>query len=339
MKPEVIDWENLTFSHTATRSMYVARTRQGEPWPGGEIVPFGDLRLSPAAGALNYGQGLFEGMKAYRADDGRTLLFRPERNAERAAAGCRRLSMEPVPVEIFLDAVKRVVRDNLDYIPTRAQGALYLRPLIFGSGAVLGVKAAPEFTFLVYVTPVGPYFKGGVTPIRLLVTRDYHRAPLKGGGGVKAIGNYCPGMKAAREAQAAGYAEVIYLDAAEEKYVEEVGAANFFALLGDTIVTPELTGSILPGVTRDSVLHIAADRFGLRTEERRICIDEVLEADEVFCTGTAAVISPIGWITHGDREVEYSGGKVGETTHKLYEALTTIQYGAAEDPYGWVVEV
>ncbi len=339
MKPEEIDWDNLTFSHTATRSMFITTTRQGEPWPEGEIVPFGDLRLSPAAGALNYGQGLFEGMKANRAEDGRTLLFRPEHNAQRAAAGCHRLSMEPVPDALFLDAVNRVVRDNLDYIPDPVKGSLYIRPLIFGSGAVLGVKAAPEFTFLVYVTPVGPYFKGGVTPIRLLVTREYHRAPLKGGGGVKAIGNYCPGMKAAREAQAAGYAEVIYLDAAEEQYVEEVGAANFFALFGDTLITPELTGSILPGVTRDAVLHLAADRFGLRTEQRRLTIDEVLEADEVFCTGTAAVISPIGWITHGDREVEYCGGKLGETTHKLYEALTAIQFGAAEDPYGWVVEV
>ncbi|MEC9354368.1 MAG: branched-chain amino acid aminotransferase, partial [Candidatus Thermoplasmatota archaeon] len=260
-------------------------------------------------------------------------------NAARLRNGCRRLSMPPVPEDIFLSAVHDVVSENADFIPPNNDGALYIRPLVFGSGAILGVAPAPEFTFLVFTSPVGPYFKGGLTPIRLLVTQDFHRAAPKGTGGVKAIGNYAPGMLASGHAKFKGYAEVVYLDAAEDRYIEEVGAANFFALFGDTLVTPALSGSILPGVTRDSVLQLAADRFGLQVEERDISIDEALTADELFCSGTAAIISPIGCINYNGQDHQFSDGEVGLRTRALYEVLTAIQHGSADDEFDWVVEV
>ena len=209
MKPNEIDFDNLTFSFTETKSMYVAKCKQNSKWEKGKIVPFGNLSLSPAATVLNYGQGLFEGMKAYRWESGKIAMFRPERNARRAAKSCNRLSMPEIPEELFLDAVKKVVRDNADYIPSTTQGALYVRPIIFGSGEGVGVAPSTEYMFVVYVSPVGPYFKGKLKPIKLVVTNDYHRAPLKGTGGVKAIGNYVPGMLPSGLAKKDGYAEVI----------------------------------------------------------------------------------------------------------------------------------
>ena len=340
MKPEEIDFDNLSFSHTPTRSMYISKRKlNDDKWEKGELYPFGEISLSPAAGVLNYGQGLFEGMKAYKGRNDKPRLFRPHMNASRMAEGCARLAIPPITEEVFLDGVMKTVLDNQDYIPTPEQGALYIRPLTIGNGPIVGVAPSPEFTFLVYVQPVAPYFKGSLKPIDLIVTNDYHRAALKGTGGVKAIGNYVAGMKPAGEARSAGYSEVIYLDAAEEKYVEEVGAANFFALFGDTLVTPMLTGSILPGITRDSTMHLALDKFGIKTEERRITIDEALTADEVFCAGTAAILTPIGKINYKGEDYIFSDGQVGKTTRKLYDALTSIQFGDVSDPYDWIVEL
>ena len=284
----------------------------------------------------NYGQGLFEGMKAYRTKNNEIIMFRPEENAKRAANGCLRLSMPEISESVFLDGVTNVVKDNIDYIPTTEKGALYVRPIIFGSGEGLGVAPSSDYTFMVYCSPVGPYFKGGLTPIKLIVTNDYHRAPLKGTGGVKAVGNYVPGMLPSGVAKKQGYAEVIYLDAAEEKYIEEVGAANFFAIFGNKLVTPNLTGSILPGITRDSVLFLAKNELNMDVEERRISIDEVMEADEIFCAGTAAIISPIGSIRYKDNKYNFSNGEVGKITNKLYNFLTDIQFGNRNDDYGWI---
>ncbi len=337
--PDKIDWNSLTFSHTATRSMFMAHCQLDGEWESQGIVPFGDIKISPAAGVLNYGQGLFEGMKAYRCEDGRVLLFRPTENAFRAAAGCRRLCMPEVSEELFMEAIHKVVKDNSDYLPKPGKGALYIRPVVWGTGPILGVSPAPSYTFCVFVSPVGPYFKTGFRPIRLLVTTDYHRAALKGIGGIKAIGNYSAGMLPAKGAKAQGYAEVIYLDSVRERYVEEVGAANFFCLNDNTLMTPALTGSILPGVTRKSVLHLGRHRFGLNTVEKRIDIDEVMTSDEAFGTGTAAVITPIGWITYRGTEQAINEGKVGDMSRKLYDALTAIQTGEAEDEFGWTEEV
>ena len=256
-----IDWDKLTFSLTPTDTMYVATTTAEDPWMPGDLRPYGNISISPAAGVLNYGQGLFEGMKAYRTAKDRVVFFRPDENAKRAANGCLRLSMPKISQKVFLDGVTSVVKDNIDYIPNTEKGALYVRPIIFGSGEGLGVAPSSKYVFMVYCSPVGPYFKGGLSPIKLIVTHDYHRAPLKGTGGVKAVGNYVPGMLPSGLAKEQGYSEVIYLDAAEEKFIEEVGAANFFAVFGNKLVTPKLTGSILPGITRDSVLFLAKNKL------------------------------------------------------------------------------
>ena len=339
MKPDEIDYDNLTFSFTETKSMYVSKCKINEKWEKGKLIPFNEFKISPAATILNYGQGLFEGMKAYKTDNDEIIMFRPEENAKRAANGCVRLSMPEISKDVFLDGVKSVVKDNVDYIPNTEKGALYVRPIIFGSGEGLGVAPSSDYIFMVYCSPVGPYFKGGLTPIKLIVTNDYHRAPLKGTGGVKAVGNYVPGMLPSGLAKEKGYAEVVYLDAAEEKYIEEVGAANFFAIFENKLVTPELTGSILPGITRDSVLYLAKEMLGMQVEERRMSINEVLGADEIFCAGTAAIISPIGSINYNEKDYNFSDGEVGKITKELYDILTGIQFGKDEDKYGWITKL
>ncbi|MFH1684337.1 MAG: branched-chain amino acid aminotransferase [Candidatus Margulisiibacteriota bacterium] len=332
-----IGWDKLTFSFQATDAMFLAMTRSGDAWPQAELVPFEEFQVSPAAGALNYGQGLFEGMKAYRSGKNRVVLFRPEDNARRAIDGAKRLGLTPVPQDYFLDAVTRVVRANERWIPPQGKGALYIRPLLIGSGPILGVSPAPENTFIVYVSPVGPYFKGGLTAIPLMVSEDNHRAAPGGTGNVKAIGNYAPGMIPAKQAKGAGFAEVIYLDAKSHRNVEEVGAANFFYIDQQGVIhTPGLTGTILPGITRNSVIQLARD-FGYQVEEGRVPIAEVMaNGVEAFCTGTAAVISPIGSITHGGQKAVFGNNSVGQVTSNLYEALTAIQEERAPDPYGWV---
>ena len=333
-----IDWDSLSFSFTQTDRMYIATCKQGEEWQPGVMQDYENLSLSPAAGVLNYGQGLFEGMKAQHAADGSVVLFRPEMNARRAQEGALRLGMPPVPEKMFLDAIKAVVRENARWIPPSGKGAMYVRPLLMGSGPILGVAPAPEYTFLVYVSPVGPYFKGGIKPISLRVSDEFHRAAPGGSGGVKAIGNYAPGMIPSKMAKSEGYAEIIYLDAVHHKYVEEVGAANFFCVKDGVISTPELTGTILPGVTRASVIEIAAS-LGYEVREEKVDVDYAMDAEECFCAGTAAVIASIGRIEHGDRIVEYCGGEVGPITIELYETLTSIQQRRLPDDFGWTLSV
>ena len=335
--PEV-DWDSLTFSFTETDRMYIATCKQGDEWGQGKMQDFQNLSLSPAAGVINYGQGLFEGMKAQHAADGSIVLFRPLENARRSREGARRLGMTPVPEEMFLDAIMQTVRENSRWVPPMGKGALYVRPLLFGSGAILGVAPAPEYTFLVYVSPVGPYFKGGITPTSLRVSDEFHRAAPGGSGGVKAIGNYAPGMVPSQMAKSEGFSEIIYLDAVNHRYIEEVGAANFFCVKDGIISTPELTGTILPGVTRSSVMELAESK-GYEVREEKIDVAYALEAEECFCVGTAAVISSIGRIEHGGRVVEYCGGKVGPIALELYECLTEIQQRRAPDEFGWTLAV
>jgi len=333
-----IDWDELTFSFTETDRMYMATCKEGDEWEPGDMQDFQSLSLSPAAGVINYGQGLFEGMKAQYAADGNVVLFRPEHNARRAQEGARRLGMPPVPEEMFLDAVKQTVSENIRWVPPMGKGALYVRPLLFGSGPILGVAPAPEFTFLIYVSPVGPYFKGGITPTSLRVSDEFHRAAPGGSGGVKAIGNYAPGMVPSKMAKKEGYSEIIYLDAVHHRYVEEVGAANFFCVKDGVISTPELTGTILPGVTRMSVIELARSK-GYEVREEKVDVDYAMDADECFCVGTAAVISAIGRIEHGDRVVEYCGGEVGPISMELYKALTSIQQRRITDEFAWTKDV
>ncbi|MDG1546717.1 MAG: branched-chain amino acid aminotransferase, partial [Candidatus Poseidoniaceae archaeon] len=294
--------------------------------------------ISPAAGVLNYGQGLFEGMKAYRTTDGKVVFFRPEENARRMQRGADRLKMPPVPESVFVDAVEQVVAANLSWIPPMGKGALYVRPLLMGSGPVLGVAPAPSYTFLVYATPVGPYFKGGVTAIDLLISEEHHRAAPGGSGGVKAIGNYAPGMMPSKKAKAAGFSEVIYLDAETHSYIEEVGAANFFCLKDGKLYTPELTGTILPGITRDSIIKLARNN-GMEVIETKVSAEFAMDADEAFCCGTAAVISPIGSITKNNNKAVFGNGEPGKVTTTLYNQLTGIQNGSIEDTFGWLHEI
>ncbi len=333
-----IDWDNLGFALIPAKEMYVSITQPGAGWDAGVFRPFGPISISPAAAVLNYGQGLFEGLKCQRARDGRLLLFRPLDNGRRLAEGARRMCMPEFPPERFVAAVRETVRRNADYVPPYGKGSLYIRPCQWGTGAVLGVQPAPECTFVVYVSPVGPYFKTGFRPGRFIFMREYHRAAPKGMGNVKAIGNYAATLYPAKLIKAQGFNDCIYLDARQDQYIEEVGSANFFCVKGRTLLTPAL-GSILPGITRQSVMTLAREVLGLEVREMNVSVEDALHADEAFCTGTATVISPIGTLVLDGREVVFQRGEVGPVTRKLYDLLTRIQLGEEEDSWGWTMSV
>ncbi len=334
-----INWDELTFKFSETKSLFLSRGTLGGGYDDGELKPFGPIPFHPAAGVLHYGQGVFEGMKAQHAVDGKVVLFRPGENANRIYNGAKRLEMEPVPVDKFMHAVHAVVRDNVDYIPPMGKGSLYIRPVVWGTGPVLGLGPSQEYTFCVFVCPVGPYFKTGFKPTKMQVNIEFHRAAPRGIGAVKAIGNYSATIYPGRLAKEAGFAENIYLNAGNNRTVEEVGAANFFCVKDGELHSPKLTGSILPGITRDSILILAKEKLGARVHERDIDFEELPGMDEIFCSGTAAVITPIGSVAIEGKDHVINDFKVGEMTAKLYDLLTGIQTKTEEDPYGWVVEV
>lgn len=333
-----MDWDKLGFDFVHTDFMFVKEWKRCSPPCTGALRPWGDISISPAACALNYGQGIFEGLKAQRTEAGEVILFRPESNANRMQNGAERLCLEPIPVQEFVEAVKSVVQANDRWVPPYGKGFLYIRPCLWGSGEVLSLVPPSEQMFLIYCCPVGPYFKGNLSPISLQVAAKNHRACPGGQGGVKAIGNYAPGMQPAAEAKKLGYNEVIYLDAAEHKYIEEVGTANFFCVKTGIIYTPTLGTTILPGITRASVMQIAKD-LGHDVREERVDVDFALGADEAFGTGTAAIVVPIGKINHNGREVQLNRGEVGEITRKLHDTLTGIQKGKLPDKHNWIVKV
>uniref|UniRef100_J3LJ22 Branched-chain-amino-acid aminotransferase n=2 Tax=Oryza brachyantha TaxID=4533 RepID=J3LJ22_ORYBR len=318
--------------------MYIAECGLDGNFSKGEVVPFGPIELSPSAGVLNYGQGLFEGLKAYRKTDGAILLFRPEENASRMRDGAERMCMPAPTVEQFVDAIKQTVLANKRWVPPTGKGSLYIRPLLMGSGAVLGLAPAPEYTFMIFVSPVGNYFKEGLAPINLIIEDNFHRAAPGGTGGVKTIGNYASVLKAQRIAKEKGYSDVLYLDAVNNKYLEEVSSCNIFVVKGNVISTPAIKGTILPGITRKSIVEVA-QRKGFKVEERLVSVDDLLEADEVFCTGTAVVVSPVGCITYLGKRVEYGNQGVGVVSQQLYTSLTSLQMGHVEDCMGWTVEL
>ena len=334
-----IDWDNLGFDVLETRSMYKANCRIGEEWKLGGLIPYGTIELSPAAGVLNYGQGCFEGTKAYRTIKNKVVLFRPEMNAKRMAMSTRRLCIPEMNKEFFLQAVEETLIDNIDYVPPYGKGSLYIRPIVWGTSPALGVQPVEEYTFMVFVSPVGPYFKGGVKPLRLTVSNDYHRAAPKGIGNAKAIGNYSASLYPLTEAKNRDFDEVIYLNAKDEKFVDEVGSANLFVLTENTIKTPKLDGSILPGITRDSVITLAKDTIGLEVLETNVTLTELYDADEVFCTGTAVVVTPVGSITGLDGKHKIADGKMGQLTSKLRQLLTGIQRGDVSDEFGWLCPI
>lgn len=335
-----IDWDKLGFGLTPTDYMYVTRCSpedRGE-FPRGELCRYGNIELSPSSGVLNYAQGLFEGMKAYRRPDrsGYTL-FRPEENARRMQHGAERMCMPAPSVEQFVHAVKQTVLGNRRWVPPQGKGALYLRPLLMGSGPILGLAPAPEYTFLVYAAPVGNYFKEGLAPINLVVHDEFHRAMPGGTGGVKTIANYAPVLRAQTDAKSKGFTDVLYLDSVHKRYLEEVSSCNVFVVKGGVVATPATRGTILPGITRKSVIELARDR-GYKVEERLVTIDDLMAADEVFCTGTAVVVAPVSTVTYQGKKYEFRTGP-DTVSQELYNALTAIQMGLAEDKMGWTVAV
>lgn len=334
-----IDWDNLTFSLTPAKSMFISHWENEKNWTDGKLIPFGNISMSPAAGVLNYGQGIFEGMKAFRTIENRIVLFRPDKNIERATLSAERLCIPIVPFDLFMDGLLKVVKDNSDFIPPSDKGSLYIRPIIWGTGAVLGVGPAPSYTFLIYVSPVGPYFKSGIRCLNMRVTKNFHRAAPRGVGNFKTIGNYAASLYPQKLAKSSGFDEVIYLNAGDNESIEEVGSANLFIVKDKTVSTPPLGGTILPGVTRDSVIHISREILGLDVEERPISLSEMMEADEVFCTGTAVSVTPIGEITSDDSVSTINGNKIGNITLTLNTELTDIQKEIKDDPFGWLIQV
>lgn len=341
MDSKSIDWKNLDFSYKATPFRFHAKWKDGK-WDNGHLAEDNYIKIEESATAIHYGQQCFEGLKAQTTKNGKVLLFRPEENAKRLQDSARRLMMPEVPTELFMRGVLEAVKANIDFVPPYGYGAsLYIRPLLIGTGHNLGVKTAPEFLFLVFVVPVGPYFKAGFNPIKVKVEEYFDRAAPHGIGNVKAGGNYSASMLPVTQARAEGFNEVVYLDAREHKYFEELGAANIFFILDDnSFVTPK-SDAILPSITRRSVVEIAEKDFNMKVEERRISIDEIGKAVEVGACGTAAVITPIGSLSHkGNVHKFYNDGKTpGPITEKIYKHLTSIQLGETADTHNWTVEV
>ena len=336
---EKIDWDVLGFNVVETKSMFKATCNEGGTWQAGGLVPYGKIELSPAAGVLNYGQGCFEGTKAFRTANNRVVLFRIDLNAKRMAVSTKRLCIPEMNKIFFINAVKKTVLDNIDYVPPYNKGTLYVRPIVWGTSPAIGVKPVEEYTFMVFVSPVGPYFKGGIRPLHLKINKDYHRAAPKGIGYVKAIGNYSASLYPLSEAKSEGYDEVLYLDAKDDTFLEEVGSANLFIIKDKKLMTPQLGGSILAGVTRDSVLKIAKDKLGLDIIETDITLNELYNSDEVFCTGTAVSVSPVGSITDDVGVHSLSDGNIGPYTMKLKELLVGIQREDIDDDFGWLFPI
>ena len=336
-----IDFYNLGFKFIETKMMFVSDYIDGE-WDEGKLVPFGTLEISPAACALNYGQTIFEGMKALRAKNGDITLFRPSENAKRLNKSAERLLMPKYALTKFIDAVKAVVKANEEFIPPYdSGGALYIRPLLIGNGPMLGVAAAEEFKIIIFVSPVGPYFPEGFKAIDIEISKKYTRASQGGTGFTKMGGNYAGTMRPAKEAKKKGFAQVLFLDSVHLEYINEVGAANFCAVIDGKLVTPRFTGTILEGITVKSVLELAEKKLGVKIEQRDISYKELFKENctETFCTGTAAVITPIGSITMEEKTRVFNNHEPGELTLKLYKLLTGIQRLEIEDEFGWTVSI
>ena len=337
MEKKNLDWSSLGFGYIQTDKRYVSNYKNGS-WDEGTLTSDATITISECAGVLQYAQTVFEGMKAYTTEKGQIVVFRPDLNAERMVNSAKRLEMPPFPQDRFVDAVKQVVKANEGYVPPYGSGAtLYIRPYMFGSDAVIGVKPANEYQFRIFCTPVGPYFKGGAKPITIRVS-DYDRAAPNRTGHIKAGLNYAMSLHAIVEAHEQGYAENMYLDSATRTKVEETGGANFLFVTKDgKVVTPK-SSTILPSITRRSLVYVAKEYLGLEVEERPVYFDEVKDFAECGLCGTAAVISPVGKIVDHGKEICLPSGmdEMGPVTKKLYETLTGIQMGRIEAPKGWI---
>ncbi|MFP3860861.1 MAG: branched-chain amino acid aminotransferase [Bacteroidales bacterium] len=332
-----MDWSNLPFGFHKTDYNIRCHYKDGK-WGDIEVSTSEYLNVHMAATGLHYGQQAFEGMKAYRGKDGEIRIFRWEENFKRMERSAHGVLMEPVPMEKFKEAIVTAIKKNENYLPPHGTGAaLYIRPLLFGSGAEIGVKPANEYTFVVFVTPVGPYFKEGFNPIKIAIVRDTDRTAPNGTGMYKVGGNYAASLQGIKRTKEAGYAQPLYLDAKEKKYIDEIGAANFFGIKDNTYITPK-SNSILPSITNKSIMEMAPD-MGLKVERRPVPVEELESFEEVGACGTAAIIAPIGEIKDldNDKTFTYSkDGKPGPISTKIYNKLLGIQFGDEPDPYNWV---
>lgn len=338
------DWGNLGFGNYYTDHMFIMDYTEGHGWHHPRVVPYGTLEMDPAAMVFHYGLEIFEGLKAYYAPDGRVLLFRPDANARRLNASARRLCMPEIPVEQFVEAVKAIVREDIDWVPKLPGTSLYIRPFVIADEPHLGVRRANHFKFVIILSPVGAYYPEGLDPVKIYVEDEYVRAVKGGTGFTKCGGNYAASIIAQYKAQDLGYTQVLWLDGNERKYIEEVGTMNVMFKIDGKVITPALNGSILPGITRDSVINVL-EKLAIPVEERPITTQEIVQAaaqgklEEAFGTGTAAVISPIGELFIEGQKIIIGGGKIGPLSQQLYDTLTGIQWGLLPDEFGWNLPV
>jgi len=338
------DQNALGFGKYFTDHMFLMRYDEGKGWHDAQICPYGPLDLTPGAMVLHYGQAVFEGMKAYSRPDGKTVLFRPKKNFERMNKSDERLCIPHIDEDFAIDALKKLLEVDKDWIPTAPGTSLYIRPFVIATEEALGVHPSHSYLFMIIMSPVGAYYAEGINPVRICIEDEYVRAVKGGIGFTKATANYAISLKGQEKAKKLGYTQVLWLDGVERKYIEEVGTMNVFFKIDGKLVTPSLEGSILPGVTRDSVIALTKD-WGVEVVERKISVDELYQAhadgklEEAFGSGTAAVISPIGEFNWAGKSITISNGKIGAFSQKLYDELTGIQYGAVADRFGWIVEV
>ena len=338
------DLDNLGFGKDFTDHMFIMDYNKDKGWYNPRIVPYAPLQLDPATAVLHYGQSIFEGIKAYKSKDGRILLFRPDKNFERMNKSNDRMCIPLIDGDFCIEAIKKLILIEKDWIPSLAGTSLYIRPFIFACDPYLGVRPSYTYKYMVILSPVGSYYPQGIKPVKIFVEDEYVRAVIGGTGYVKTSGNYASSLKAQDKASKKGYVQVLWLDGVEKKYVEEVGSMNVFFRIDDEVITPSLTGSILPGITRDSSIQILKSK-GIKVVERKITIDELYDAHskgtlkEAFGTGTATVIAPIGELNWEDKKISICNGQIGEISQMLYDTLTGIQNGIVEDEFGWIHEV
>jgi len=343
-KPKPTDQNHLGFGKLFTDHMLVMEYHKETGWQEPEIKPYGNFSLDPATMALHYGQEIFEGLKAYKTSDGHTLLFRPEDNFKRMNKSGERLCIPPLDTKKAFASLLELIKLDDAWIPTEEGTSLYIRPTIISIDPFLGVKASESYLFFIILSPVGAYYSSGLEPVKIYVEDEYVRAVKGGTGFTKCAGNYAASLAASEKAKHLGYSQVLWLDGLHHKYIEEVGSMNIFFVIDNVLVTPALEGSILPGITRNSVLQYAAYK-DIKVEERRLSIEEVLDAsksgklNECFGSGTAAVISPVGELRSGNTNIIINNGKMGPIAEMMYNDITGIQYGKIADPFGWVVEV
>ena len=334
------DWNHLGFGKYMTDYMFVMDWTKDKGWQDARIVPYGPIELDPSCVTLHYAQETFEGLKAYRREDGKIQLFRPEMNAKRMQVSNERLCMPKFPVDMFVEAVKALVRTEKDWVPSEKDTSLYIRPFMFATESALGVHMATAYKFMILACPVGAYYATGLDPVKILVEDELVRAVKGGTGFTKCGGNYAGSILGQVKAEKMGYDQVLWLDGEQRKYVEEVGTMNIMFKIDGEIYTAPIEGTVLAGVTRDSMIHLLRD-WGYKVNETRLSVDDLMKAghdgklEEVFGTGTAAVISPVGQLRYKDDEVVINDMKTGELTQKLYDTLTGIQWGRLEDKYGW----